>query len=56
MHISEEGKWLLSVTSFKRNKSGFDITNENISFAMTTPGHLNSKSAENFFNELNKII
>ena len=47
LHIVEEGKRLLAVTSFEFKNSVFNITDENISFNITVPGHWESKSAEN---------
>ena len=38
-NLSEEGKWLLAVTSFEATNSVFNITDENISFSITIPGH-----------------
>ena len=35
----EEGKWLLAVSSFEATNSVFNITNENNTFSITTPGH-----------------
>ena len=32
INLSEEGKWLLAVTSFEPTISNFDITNERIVF------------------------
>ena len=36
---SEEGIWLLGVTSFECNNSVFNKTNENNSFSISVPGH-----------------
>ena len=55
INLSEEGKWLLAVTSFEPTISKFDITNENNSFSSTTPGHWNSEDGEELTNE-SKII
>ena len=54
--LSEEGKWLLAVTSFEATNSVFNITKENNSFSITTPRHCNSKSAEKTIEELNKLL
>ena len=35
----EEGKLLLAVSSFKATNSVFNITDENNSISITTPGH-----------------
>ena len=42
LNLVEGGKWLLAVTSFEATKAVFNITNENSSFSMSTPGHWNS--------------
>ena len=42
----EERKWLLAITSCESINSVFNITNEDNSFPITTPGHWNSKSAK----------
>ena len=38
MNVSEEGKWLLAVTSFEKTNSNFNITNRNNSFSNGKPG------------------
>ena len=53
---SEEGKWLIGVTLFDCTNTVFNITDENNSFSISTPGHWNSESAEKTINELNKVI
>ena len=50
--LSEEGKWLLAVTSFEVSI----ITDEKNSFSITIPGHWPTKSAEQTTNELNKLL
>ena len=55
INLTEEGKWLLAVTSFQARNSVFNITNENKSFSITIPGHWNSQSAEKFIDELKKL-
>ena len=52
----EEGKWLLTLTSFEATKSVFKITNENNSFSSTKPGHCEPESAEKTLDELNKSL
>ena len=42
----EERKWLLAITFCESINSVFNITNEDNSFPITTPGHWNSKSAK----------
>ena len=54
-NLVEEGKWLLAVTSSETTNSIFNITKENNSFSITIPGNLISKSAEQTFDELNKL-
>ena len=44
------------MTSFEATNSLFDITDENESFRITTPGHWNSEDAEELINKLNKIL
>ena len=39
INLSEEGKWLLAVSSFGATNSAFKITHENISFPITIPGY-----------------
>ena len=56
INLSEEGKWLIAVTSFEAMNSVFNITKENNSFSITTPSHCNSKSAEKTIEELNKLL
>ena len=51
--LSEEGKWLLAVSSFECTNSVFNITNENNSFWITTPGNWETKSAEKTIDGLN---
>ena len=47
MNLSEEGNWLLAITSFECTNSVCNITDENNSFSITIPGHWESKAAEN---------
>ena len=54
INLVEEGQWLLAVTSFEAMNSVFNITDENNSFSISTPGHWNSEHSEEI-NELNKI-
>ena len=46
LNLVEEGKWLLAVSSFEATNSVYNITSENNSFSITTPGHWNSESAD----------
>ena len=52
VNLIEEGKWLLGVSSFECTNSVFNITNENDSFSITTPGHWQTKSDEKIIDEL----
>ena len=56
INLIEKGKWLLGVSSFECTNSVFNITNENISFSITIPGHWQTKSDEKTINELNKLL
>ena len=56
INLSEEVKWLLSVTSIETTNSVFNITDENNKFSNTTRGHWNSKSGEKFIDELNNLL
>ena len=56
INLVEEGKWLSAVSSFDATNSAFNITNQNNSFSITTPGHWNSESAEKTIDELVKLI
>ena len=44
------------MTSFECTNSVFNITIENNSFSITIPGHLQTKSDEKTFDELNKVL
>ena len=54
--LLEEGKWLLTVSSFQCTNSVFNITNENNSFSITIPRHWETKSAEKTIDELNNLL
>ena len=56
INLVEEGQWLLAVTSFEAMNSVFNITDENNSFSISTPGHCNSEHSEELINEPNKLI
>ena len=56
INLVQEGKWFLGVTSFEAINSVFKLTNKNIIFSTTIPGHWNSKSGEIPFDELNKVL
>ena len=56
INLFEEDNWLLTVSSFERTNSVFNITNENISFSIIIPGHYQNKSDEKTIDELNKLL
>ena len=56
INLVEEGKWLLSVSSFECTNSVFNITNENNSFSIIIPGHYQNKSDEKTIDELNEFL
>ena len=57
INITEEGKWLLGVSSFECRNSVFNITNENNLFSIIIPGHYQNKSDEKkTIDELNKFL
>ena len=55
-NLIEQGKRLLGMTTFECTTSVFNISDQNNSFSITIPGHLNSKSAEKTIVELNKLL
>ena len=56
INLFEEGKRLLTVSSFESTNSVFNITNENNSFSIIIPGHYQNKSDEKTIDDLNKIL
>ena len=56
INFSEEGKWVLGVTSSECINPVFNITKENNSFSTTMPGHWETKSAEKAIDELNNLL
>ena len=56
INIVEKGKWLLGVISFECTHSVFIITNENTSFSITVPDHLETESDEKTFDELTILL
>ena len=52
----EEGKRLLAVSSFECTNSVFNITNENNSFSIISPGQYQTEFAEKKINDLNKLL
>ena len=56
INLSEEGKWLLAVTSFECTNSVFNITDKNNSFSIILPGYYQNGSAEKAIDDLNKLL
>jgi len=56
INFSEEGKWLLAVSSFECTNSVFNINNENNSFSIIIPGHYQTEFAEKTIDDLNKLL
>ena len=56
INLLEEGKWLLTVSSFECTNSVYNITNENNSFSIIIPGNYQNKSDEKTINELKKLL
>ena len=54
--LSEEGNCLLAVTTFEATNSVFDMTNENETFSITTPGNRITKGAGSTIGTLNILI
>ena len=52
-NLSEEGKWLLAVTSSEATNSVFNITNENYSFSISTSSYWTPECGEELINKLN---
>ena len=52
----EEGEWLLGVTSSESTKSVFNITDENITFSFTTPGHWFSRGGQETITKLRELL
>ena len=53
INLSEEGKWLLEVSSFEATNSVFNITEENNWLLITIPDHWETKSGEKTIDEQN---
>ena len=53
INLSEEGKWLLAVSSFEATNSVFNLTEENTWFFITIPDHWETKSPEKTIDEQN---
>ena len=56
INLIEEGKWMLAITSFQATNSVFNITNENNSFSVITPGHWSSQNSEEIVDELYNLL
>ena len=56
INLDEEVKWLLIAASFEATNSVFNITDENNSFSISTPGHWNSEDGEESINKLKKLL
>ena len=55
LNFSDEGNWLLAVTSFEAKNSAFNITNKNNSFSITLPGHWCSRGGAETINKLREL-
>ena len=55
VNLSEEGKWVLTMTSFEVPNSVFNITNENNSFSIPTPSYWSAEYGEELNNKLQKL-
>ena len=55
INLDDDG-WLIAVTSFGTTNSVFNITDENNSFSIITPGHWSTKNAEETINKLNNSL
>ena len=56
INLVEEGKWLLTVSSFECTNSVFNRTNENKSFSTIVQVHYKTEFAVKIINDLNKIL
>ena len=56
INLSEEGKFLLAVSSIECTNSVFKITDKDNWFSISTPGHWESKFVEKTFGRLNKLL
>ena len=56
INLFEEGKWLLTVSSFECTNSVSNKTNENNSFSIIIPGHYQNKSDEKTIDDLIKFL
>ena len=56
LNLVEECIWFLAVTSLQTTNSVFNITDENNSFSVSTPGHWAPENGEELINVLNKKL
>ena len=56
INLSEEGKWLVAVTSFDATNSIFNKTAENNSFLISTPSYWTPEGGEDLINKLKKLL
>ena len=56
LNFFEEAKWLLAVTSCEATNTVFNITKENNSFSISTPGHCSPEDRKEFISKLNKLL
>ena len=56
INLSQEGKWLIGMSSFECTISVFNITKENNSFSIIIPGHYETESDEKTIVDLNKVL
>ena len=54
--FTEEGKWLLAVTSYEATNSVFKITNKNKSFSIARSGNWSSTGVAEVFSKLQKLL
>ena len=56
INLIEEDKWLLAVSLFECTNSVSNITDDNNSFSIIISAHWETEFAENFINELNRLL
>ena len=56
INFAEEGKWLLTVTSFEAMNSVFEITDANSSFSFTIPGYWSSRGGIETMNRVRGLL
>ena len=56
IHLIEENKWLLAVSSFECTNSVFNITDDNNSFSIIIPAHWETEFAEKIIDEVNSLL